>query len=181
MIRYLFLFMISLFTIRAEYTYVSDLNVTQYLGKWIEVYGDLFDNTFQKNGRCLTAEYQLIDDNTISVFNSEIDNKNNLQTISGVAYYESGNSGGQLTVKLEGTPKAAPYWVIELGPVVNGQYDYSIVSDDKQISLFVLTRNETTFFNEYNELVLKHLNNFGFDKVFNKPELINQTNCNLLK
>ena len=177
MIRYLFLFMISLFTIRAEYTYVSDLNVTQYLGKWIEVYGDLFDNTFQKNGRCLTAEYQLIDDNTISVFNSEIDNKNNLQTISGVAYYESGNSGGQLTVKLEGTPKAAPYWVIELGPIIDEEYDYAIVSDNLRVSLFVLARNIDRFFEEYDEDVLDSIEEMGFDKKYNMPILVDQTKC----
>ena len=61
---------------------------------------------------------------------------NEIESITGKAYYDEGNSGGELTVDL--TPSPAPYWVVELGPVVDDLYDYAIVSDNNQISLFVL-------------------------------------------
>ena len=65
----------------------------------------------------------------LGLFEIPIDNKNKLDTISGFAYYKDGDTGGYLTVQLEDLPEA-PYWVIELGPVVNDFYDYSIVSDN---------------------------------------------------
>lgn len=83
-----------------------------------------------------------------------------------------------MTVYLEGTPSDAPYWVLELGPVVNEEYAYSIVSDDKQLTLFVLARNVSDFFELYDERVLQSLNSLGFTKKINEPQLIEQyTTC----
>ena len=129
--------LISLVSIVNGYSYVPELNLTQYEGTWFEVYKDLFDETFQKGGTCVTATYKLLDNGTVSVFNSQVSLSGKQENITGSAYYEDGNYGGDLTVYLDGTI-AAPYWVIGLGPIVNGYYDYAIVSDDKQISLFVL-------------------------------------------
>ena len=66
---------------------------------------------------------------------------------------------------------------MELGPIVDGFYDYSIVSDNNAISLFVLTRDVERFYKQYQEQVDKSLNDFGFTKAYNKPEIMNQTNC----
>ena len=73
----------------------------------------------------------------------------------------------------------APYWVLELGPIVEDQYDYSIVSDNKAISLFVLTRDVDRFYKLYQEQVDASLKDFGFTKAYNKPEIMNQTNCEI--
>ena len=97
-------------------------------------------------------------------------------TVLLVLYYKNNNTGGYLTVKLRGSPEA-PYWVIELGPVVSGLYDYSVVSDNIGLSLFVLARNITRYFELYNESVLLSLENLGFTKLLNKPILMDQTNC----
>ena len=56
-----------------EYKAVDDVNVDQYLGKWYQVYSDTFDNVFQKNGRCATADYGLLENKNISVFNEQLD------------------------------------------------------------------------------------------------------------
>ena len=175
--------MLCLFLIvNSEYKAVSELDLDKYIGEWYEVYGNNFDKTFQGNGRCIKAFYKLNEnqdsnDKNISVFNSQIDKKNKLDTISGFAYYKDGDTGGYLTVQLEDLPEA-PYWVIELGPVVNDFYDYSIVSDNLMLSLFVLTRNVTRFYYDYNEYVLESLENFGFNAFLNKPYKINQ-DCEL--
>ena len=66
---------------------------------------------------------------------------------------------------------AAPYWVIDIGPIVNDQYDYAVVSDNKKLSLFILARDVNNFMKYYNNDVLKTVNDFGFTKVYNKPRL----------
>ena len=49
-----------------------------------------------------------------------------------------------------------------------------IVSDNAKLSLFVLTRNVSRFYKEYDETVLNSLEDFGFNKLYNKPLEINQ-------
>lgn len=159
------------------YTYVSELNLTQYDGVWFEVYEDLFDETFQKGGRCVTAEYALLENGTVGVLNTEILPNGTESSITGSAYYKEGNEGGELTVDLVGTPAPAPYWVIELGPIVDDNYDYAIVSDNLRISLFVLARDVDRFFDRYKDNVLNSVENMGFSRKYNMPILVNQSSC----
>lgn len=159
-----------------EYKAVDDLNLPNYMGKWYQVYKDKFDNVFQKNGICSTAEYTL-DKDMVKVFNKQITN-GEYDSITGIAYYSDDDCCGYLTVELKGQ-SPAPYWVLELGPIVNNKYDYSIVSDNKAISLFVLTRDVDRFYKLYQEQVDASLKDFGFTKAYNKPEIMNQTNCEI--
>ena len=71
-----------------EYKAVDELNIPQYMGKWYQVYKDKFDNVFQKNGICSTAEYVLGEDNIVKVLNKQITN-NKYDSITGIAYYLS--------------------------------------------------------------------------------------------
>jgi apolipoprotein D and lipocalin family protein len=160
-----------------SYTYVPELNLEQYDGFWYEVYEDLFDQTFQKGGKCVTAEYTLFENGTVGVLNKEILLNGSESNISGTAYYDDGNSGGELTVSLEGTPAPAPYWIIELGPVVNDEYDYAIISDNLRVSLFVLARDVDRFFELYDKDVLDSVDAMGFTRKYNSPVLVNQTHC----
>jgi len=161
-----------------EYKAVDNLDLEQYVGKWYQVYQDNFNKLFQGIGRCATAEYNIVDTNNISVYNQQINKKNEYDSISGSAYYKDGDCCGYLSVTLDGAPEA-PYWVLELGPVVDGLYDYSIVSDDKALSLFVLTRNVENFYKLYDDDVLLSLKEFGFTKSYNTPFIMNQTDCNI--
>lgn len=160
-----------------EYKAVEELDLTKYVGKWYEVYQDSFNRLFQGNGKCSTATYKLTEDNRVAVVNKQITN-DNYDTITGYAYYKDDDCCGYLTVQLDGTPEA-PYWVLELGPIVDNLYDYSIVSDDKALSLFVLTRDVERFFKLYNEQVLASLSELGFSKKYNYPKIMNQTDCHI--
>lgn len=161
-----------------EYKAVDELDLEKYSGKWYQVYQDKFNKLFQGNGRCSTATYTIIDSNNVSVFNEQINMKNEYDTIKGNAYYKNNDCCGYLTVLLEGTPEA-PYWVLELGPIVDEMYDYSIVSDNKALSLYVLTRDVDRFYKLYNSDVLVSLEEFGFTKSFNSPLTMNQTDCSI--
>ena len=159
-----------------EYKAVDYVNIEQYLGKWYKVYSDKINNIFQKNGRCSTANYGLLENKNISVLNKQFDESNNIDSITGIAFYKEGDCCGYLTVQLKDLAPA-PYWIIELGPVVNDFYDYAIVSDNKALTLFVLSRNVTDFFYTYNKDVLTSLQDFGFTKPWNSPKLMDQSNC----
>ncbi len=85
-----------------------------------------------------------------------------------------------LTVHLQGVPFPAPYWVVLLGPTINNQYDWAVVSDEFAISLFVLARNVTEFQANYQASVLNRLNGLGFNQFYNTPIPIPQTDCTYL-
>lgn len=169
--------LMSVCVMAKPYTYVTELDLKKYQGTWYEVYDDIFDETFQKGGSCLRADYKLNNHGTIDVLNREVNKKNEIENITGKAYYDEGNSGGELTVDLNGAPYPAPYWVVELGPIIDDLYDYAIVSDNNQISLFVLARDVDKFLKLYDQTVLDSINDMGFTKFLNKPKLVNQTNC----
>jgi lysozyme C len=174
----LMLFSFYLFSCYGQvYEPVDFLDLKSYDGRWYQVYKDLSDMTFQGFGTCAVADYLILDANNISVLNSQIDKDGSLDQITGYAFYSDGNSGGQLTVDLEGTPGNAPYWVIELGPVINNEYQYSIVSDNLKLSLFVLARNVTEFYDLYDDEVRKSLEQYGFTKNINKPLVMEQIDC----
>ena len=170
-------FLISAITVNAtNYAPVETLNLKEYLGRWYQVYQDLPDVVFEGKATCIIADYSMKNETTIGVINSDTSAKGELQQIGGIAHYEDANSGGQLTVQLEDLP-SAPYWVVDLGPVENNMYQYSIVSDDKKLSLFVLARNVTEFYEKYDITVLNKLDTFGFNTYINKPIPTNQDNC----
>ena len=178
MLKKLFIFANLFFmtVLAKEYKAVDNLNITLYTGKWYQVYEDNFDKLFEHRGRCATAEYHLLDDGNVSVYNEQLDPNDSVDSISGVAYYDEGDCCGYLTVQLDDM-LPAPYWVLELGPIVDNEYQYSIVSDNLGISLFVLARNVSDFFMEYNNNVTKTLNDFGFVNNLNKPIIMNQDDC----
>ena len=161
-----------------DYKAVDELNIPMYMGKWYQVYENNFDKSFQGKGRCATAEYHLMENGNVSVFNKQIDADNTYDSITGVAYYKEGNSGGYLTVELNHMPPA-PYWVLELGPILDDQYQYSIVSDNFGLSLFVLTRNVTLFYETYNSSVYETMIDFGFTTFLNSPIQMSQNDCNI--
>jgi lipocalin len=61
--------------------------------------------------KCITANYgALPGSENVSVLNSQLNRKGELETISGYAYYTNTSEPGKLTVHLDGTPVDAPYW-----------------------------------------------------------------------
>ena len=159
---------------------VTELNRTQYLGRWYQVYSDLFvDATFENSSFCDTADYAVYPNDTISVWNRE--RQYNVtgpeRQIFGWAEAEDASKPGELTVHLQTTGFGAPYWVYQLGPVHNNQYEYSIVSDPLKLTLFVLARNVTHFMDKYNTNVTQYLTEQGFTDILNSPILTAQEGC----
>lgn len=156
---------------------VTSLDLDNYDGRWYQIYGNKFDQLFEKFASCITADYTLNPGGNVSVLNSQYED-NEIVQINGYAYYSSSNKNpkqfpGQLTVHLDGVSRDSPYWVYDLGPQTNEQYEWAIVSDPVFLSLFVLARNVDTFYQDYNSEVLTILDDYGFDDLVT----VNHNNC----
>ena len=72
-------------------------------------------------------------------------------------------------------------WVVKLGPPSfgdNGLYQYSVVTDNLQATLFVLARDVDTFKKQFDEEVTSWLAANGFTHFWNKPvPTVQNKNC----
>lgn len=141
---------------------VKELDVNKYLGNWYQVYGAPTNVIFQGYGKCITAQYDALQNGCLNVLNSQINTNGDLEQISGYAYYTNMSEPGKLTVRLDGVPVDSPYWVVNLGEVIDQQYQYSIITVPSGISLWVLTRDINNFLNKYDKEVKKYLDNNNF-------------------
>jgi len=152
---------------------VSQVNIQNYVGHWLQVYQAPTNVIFQGYGTCITADYGLLDNGNINVINTQINKDNEIEQINGYGYYKNISEPGKLTVHLEGVPVDSPYWIIKLGEIKNNQYQYSIITTPSGISLWVLVRDINSFFDLYNKEVIDFLDDYNFNY-----ETVSQTNCN---
>ena len=137
---------------------INELDIEKYVGRWYQVLGSPTNEIFQGYGTCLTADYGILSNGSVSVLNSQVDKNGNLEEIAGYAYYKNASEPGKLSVYLQGTPFDGPYWIVKLGEVKDDQYQYSIITVPSQISLWVIARNVQDFYNEYAKMVTDYLN-----------------------
>ncbi|XP_078351219.1 outer membrane lipoprotein Blc-like isoform X3 [Oculina patagonica] len=180
----IFLLVVACFSDAFGINTVPSLNVTQYLGRWYQMYADAtVMETFERDAVCVTADYSLQKDGKIGVLNSERlkTETGDAKNITGYAYVPDPKEPGKLKVHLEGTPFDAPYWVVKLGlPSFgdNGLYQYSVITDNLQATLFVLARDVDTFRNQFDEEVTTWLEENGFTHFWNKPvPTLQNKNC----
>lgn len=69
--------------------------------------------------------------------------------------------------------------MVALGPPgeTDGLYEWAVVSDDLELSLFVLARNYTRYVNYWNATVYPILINMGFNGPLNTPVATVQEGC----
>lgn len=174
MFRYIFILCLLLRVVNSEnvVTPVSSLDISSYLGHWIQVYQAPTNVLFQGYGTCITADYGLLDNGNVNVINTQINKNGETEQITGYGYYKDISEPGKLTVHLEGVPVDSPYWVVKLGGIRDGQYQYSIITTPSGISLWVLVRDIKTFYELYNAEVVEYLDTHQFTY-----EPVIQTNC----
>ena len=154
-----------------------DIDPQYYSGFWYQTYGDSFVlSTFERNAYCCYANYSLLGENKIGVFNWERVGsvEGPVQNISG--YAVTTQEPGQLIVYFSGNAPA-PYWVIKIGPIINGEYQYSVVSDPYMFGLYVLARNVDEYYELYNDEVQEFLSESGFNSLYNTPVKVIHDGC----
>lgn len=148
-----------------------------YEGMWYQTYGDNFIlNSFEKDAYCAYADYTILDDDTIGVYNWERYGSVNgpVQDITGYALITE-NPGQLMVYFSDNFP--APYWVVKIGPVIDNEYQYSVVSDPYMLGLYVLARNVTQYYELYDEEVQTFLEENSFTSIYNSPIQIVHDGC----
>jgi apolipoprotein D and lipocalin family protein len=153
---------------------VDTLDVSAYIGRWYQMYADkVVLDTFEKDAYCVTADYAVLEDGSLSVHNYQTTGSptDGATFIDGTATIPNTDEPGKLKVVFPSVGSfAAPYWVLDLGPInADGNYDWSIVSDPFSAYLFVLARDVETFKSKYDEEVTGKLKDLGFTKKSNSP------------
>jgi len=166
---------------------VADLDFAAYTGRWYQTYVSL-SAPFQIGATCVTADYGVASDGkTVTITNTNRYNGAGLLQVEGFGAPNPDGSG-ELEVVLgrPGHPVTGiPVWgenknnyvVASVGPVVDGMYDYAIVSEPAGDVLYVLARDVARFEQQHEEKVLKLTAELGFTEKNNSPHKTKQDGC----
>jgi apolipoprotein D and lipocalin family protein len=135
---------------------VEFVDAEKYMGTWYDVAS--FPQRFQKNCKCTTAEYALIDEKTVKVYNRCINKENGkVQDISGKAFIVDTKTNAKLKVQFF-WPFKGDYWIIELAE----DYSYAVVSEPGKDYLWILSRTPQMPEDQL-EGIIERLAEKGFD------------------
>jgi len=168
---------------------VTELDLTKYVGLWYQAYSSQSVVNFPEFGaKCVTAEYGVASDgaavtvkNTVTLLGRRV-SVNGIAAqnpdVIGVFQADIGAPGFPVTKIPTYTPgNFDNYLIAAVGPQVDGKYDWAVVSDERQETLYVLTRDLAKF-EQYEEQVLKLCQDLGFTADNIKPVKSYQENCN---
>nr|XP_054763487.1 uncharacterized protein LOC129270105 [Lytechinus pictus] len=166
-------FVLSFFAVECMHT-VPELIPEAYAGRWYQAYSnrwaDLGIQVIEPD--CVSVDYGVINATFVSVYNANwLFDEKRTDDINGYAYIPDLNKPGQLNVVLEGVPVLLDYWIFKLGPIINGQYQYSLITDaeDSARPLFVLTRDLDVFAELYDQEVREYLTLHDYVDGFKAP------------
>ncbi len=135
---------------------VSKVDVNRYVGKWYEIARLPFDR--QANCTCTTAEYAIIDNETISVLNTCKDTADNkISKAEGKAFVVENSNNAKLKVQFF-WPFKGDYWIIDLDSV---NYSYALIGIPSRKYAWILSRTPQMDPELYNRAV-EHLRKTGF-------------------
>ncbi len=136
------------------------VDIGRYIGKWYAI--SSLPQFFTRNCKAQTAEYEIINDKTISVFNSCLNGKT-IKTIKGKAVVKNPKTNAELIVTFNNFftrlfRVKGDYTIIKLDP----NYEYVMIGSKNRKSLWIMSRRPDMpedVLAEYTELAKKE----GFD------------------
>ena len=151
-----------------------------YLGLWYQAYSTpLIQQLYEQGGtsRCVRAYYSKGERaNTVTVRNEQILSDQTIQYVQGVAVQEPIQT--HFKIFFGNIPIGQDYWIMNWGPIVNGLYQWSIVSNANRTYLYILCRNIEQFHQLYENEVLQWVKDQGYDNhPWTTPVATNQHQC----
>lgn len=117
---------------------VKNFQPEQYLGTWYQIQST--NPSFQRGCKCAKAEYSQLDERTIGIVNTCINEKNEIRTIEGKATIKNPENPSRLAVKFSFfMPNFVNYVVTEVGE----NYEYSVVVSPGNSPIWILSRTKT--------------------------------------
>jgi len=156
---------------------ITALSTSSYLGRWYNMYV----NNARFNGSCIVADYSAVSGYTdvIALINQGEYTSFGYANTTGFAVQSANPSEIGFFDVQQGNGASAPttpqtygapnYEIMELGPVVDGLYDYSIITSPDG-TLFVIARDVERFVDDYQIDVLSKLSTWGFTGVVSTPQ-----------
>ena len=179
------LFIFTTFTLIAStrsappYPTIKQLNTDQYLGRWYNMFANAYTlgGTLEFGTKCVIADYGVVQnrDDAITVYNAgQVKLIGTKFSTNGFATQSPDPSEPGKFLVTQSAPfgtrpapteppvyTASNYNIMELGPVVDGKYEYTLITGGKQ-DLFVLARDKDRFVEKYQKDVLEKLATWGF-------------------
>ena len=148
------------------------------MGRWYQMYGSVTTlDVFERHGQCITADYGLNDDGTVSVFNAmRVGAPDGAEsTISGTARIPDPHVPTHLKVHFPSVPKWSPdgtYWIYSYGwpDPETVLYSFSVVSDAWKTQLFILARDPKKFKQQERAVLSLVKDTLGFKHFWNRPD-----------
>lgn len=139
-----------------QLTVVQDIDIGKYQGKWYEI--AKFPTRFEKDLKCVSAQYQKLDNGTIQVFNKGYNyKKNEWEDITGTAKIQDKSEKARLKVQFF-WPFSGDYQIM----YVDSSYSYALVGSRSRKYLWILAR-EKTLDQKTMDSLLARAKNQGFD------------------
>jgi apolipoprotein D and lipocalin family protein len=136
---------------------VKNVDIEKYQGLWYEI--AKLPNRFEKGLTCITANYTLLDDGKIEVWNNGIknNNPNEISSIKGKAKPAKEGDNSKLKVSFFG-PFYGDYYIIDL----DENYQYAMIGEPSREFFWILSRTPKIGNSLYNQL-LEKAEKLGFD------------------
>lgn len=136
---------------------VESVDIQKYLGKWYEI--ALLPNSFEEGCHCTTAEYSLLDSETIRVVNTcnEDSADGEVDQANGKAFIVEGSYNSKLKVQFF-WPFKGDYWILEL----DKDYKNVLVGSPSREYLWILSRSPQLD-NEIIDMLKSKAEQKGFD------------------
>ena len=158
---------------------VSNLELPQYMGNWHHIYTNkITEMLVGENISCLSTQYKIMDEPFQDKFSINYQGNLNDTIIStnGMGYTKNISEPGTISVDLLSEGISFDYFILDNGPIVDEQYQYSIITDEYGIFLYVLIR-ELSEFTKYQKDIDQVLENYNFTDYFRRPIILDHTNC----
>lgn len=142
---------------------VKEVDLKKYSGLWYEI--ARLPNRFQTDCYGATAEYKIIDEETVDVLNSCFEDSlgGELNQANGTAFLENPDERGKLEVQFF-WPFRGDYWIIALD---QKNYEYVMVGTPSREYLWILGRAQT-----FKKSVLDSLINYASANSFDTKNLV---------
>lgn len=121
-------------------TTVPEVDLARYVGKWYEIAS--YEVFFNRGLTGVTAEYALLPDGKVSVFNRGFEDSLDgpESSIKGTARVVDKATNSKLAVRFDqpfGALFEGRYWIVDLDAE---NYQWAVVSDPRRFTLFILSR-----------------------------------------